>query len=102
MDRVPTFGLFDPDHDQPTCGGRLADHLVRLPFGQVNLDAIWVIKDLLDLLQCDPSLGMVFADMFTVGSVSYDRPVVHPKSIYELQVSAWPGIVGHAQRVAGT
>lgn len=48
MDRVPTFGLVDPDHDQPAATGRLPDHLVRPPVGQVDLDAIWVGEDLLE------------------------------------------------------
>ena len=84
MDRVTTSRLVDPDHDQPTCGGRPPYHLVCLPLGQVDLDAIWIAEDLLDILECDPSLGMVLAEMLAVGSVPHDGTFVHPRSIYDL------------------
>jgi len=51
VDRVPTFGLIDPDDDQPARGARPSDRLVRLALGDVDLDTTWVGEDLADLVR---------------------------------------------------
>lgn len=84
MDRVSTFGLIDPDHDQPAGVGRPADHLVCLPLRHMHFDTIRIGKDLLDLLPRDASLRMLLAEMLAVGDVPDDWPIVHPESIYDL------------------
>jgi len=63
MDRVATLALVEPDHDQPAGGARPPGHLVRPPLRQVDLDAIRIGQDLLDLLQGDASLWVVLAEV---------------------------------------
>ncbi len=78
MDRISTFWLVDPDHDQPSRAGRLSDDLVSLPLGQAHFDTIRIGKDLLDLLQRDASLWMLLTEMLAVRGVPDDWPIVHP------------------------
>jgi hypothetical protein len=50
VDWIAAGATVDPDHDQPTAGGRPTDHLMRLARGKFGLDPIRVTKRLFNLL----------------------------------------------------
>jgi hypothetical protein len=50
VDRIAATATVNPDHDQPTAGGRPTDHLMRLVRGKFGLDPISLTKRLFNLL----------------------------------------------------
>lgn len=89
MDRVPTGAIVEPDNNQTASGRRPADDLVGMTIGEVSLDSTGIAERLFDLVYRDSTFGMIRCEVFEVGSIPDDRPIVHPFSIYE-----WGGQIG--------
>jgi hypothetical protein len=86
VDWISACRLIDPDHDEPSSGRRPANQLVGIALLQVRLDPPTVRQHLPYLVEGDTPIWMILCKMLAVSGVPDDWPVVHPISIYAMEV----------------